>query len=124
MTTLMAVVSPFDLCKIAEAAGVTYVARAHDISAAHEGFNEPALLHEGFAVLEILSQCPTHFGRYALNTGVPVKVLDLMRYFYVMTDKTKNMDAEELEDKVILGEFVNKTRPIFKGSSVYRGEEQ
>ncbi|MEG3064345.1 MAG: 2-oxoacid:acceptor oxidoreductase family protein [Acetomicrobium sp.] len=81
-----------------------------------------ALLHEGFAVLEILSQCPTHFGRYGLNTGDPRKVLDWMRSISVMIGKVKNMDNEELEGKTILGEFVNKTRPIFRGSSVYRGE--
>jgi 2-oxoglutarate ferredoxin oxidoreductase subunit beta len=116
---------PFDLCKIAEAAGATYVARAATIYQPHmKGLMKSALLHEGFAVLEILSQCPTHFGRYALNTGDPRKVLDWMRSISVMIDKAKNMDNEELEGKTILGEFVNKTRPIFRGSSVYRGEEQ
>ncbi|MEA4877653.1 hypothetical protein SDC9_93346 [bioreactor metagenome] len=112
---------PFDLCKVAEAAGASYVARAATpFQPLMNKLMKVALLHEGFSVLEILSQCPTHFGRYALNTGQPQKVFDWVRSICVTSKQTESMSSEELKGKTILGEFVNKKRPIFEGSSVYR----
>ncbi len=112
---------PFDLCKVAEAAGATYVARsATPFQPQMKSLMKSALSHKGFAVLEILSQCPTHFGRYALNTGQPQKIFEWIRSICVMAKKAENMSEEELEGKTVLGEFVNKQRPVFEGSSVYR----
>jgi len=56
---------PFDLCRLVLGAGATYVARwttyhVNDLTASME----EALIHPGFAFIEILSQCPTYAVRF------------------------------------------------------------
>ena len=54
----------FDVVQMAKAAGATFVARSTTYHAKQcTDFIKQAILHEGFAVVEILSQCPTHYGR-------------------------------------------------------------
>jgi 2-oxoglutarate ferredoxin oxidoreductase subunit beta len=69
----------FDLCRLAEAAGAGFVGRA---TAAH-----PALLRRllrqaldrpGFGFVEVVSTCPTHYGR-ANKLGGPVEMLLRLR---------------------------------------------
>ena len=67
-TTLGNLESPFDLCKLVEAAGGTYISRwttAHSaqlIKAIKEGIQ-----HKGFSFIEVVGQCPTIYGRYCLG---------------------------------------------------------
>lgn len=56
---------PFDACRLMTAAGATFVARG----LAYEPVElsqlcEAGLRHDGFAFLEVLSDCPEFFGRY------------------------------------------------------------
>ena len=54
----------FDVVKMATAAGATFVARSTAFHAKQcTDLIKQAILHEGFSVVEILSQCPTHYGR-------------------------------------------------------------
>ena len=55
---------PFDLCKLMEAAGATYVARL-SVNQQRKLIKsiEEAISHNGFAFVEILSPCPTEYGR-------------------------------------------------------------
>ncbi len=54
----------FDVVKMATAAGATFVARSTSYHAKQcSDLIKQAILHEGFSVVEILSQCPTHYGR-------------------------------------------------------------
>lgn len=56
--------SEFDIVKLAEAAGATFVARSTTYHAKEcTEFLKKAIDHKGFSVVEILSQCPTHYGR-------------------------------------------------------------
>ncbi|MEM3703058.1 MAG: thiamine pyrophosphate-dependent enzyme, partial [Candidatus Bathyarchaeia archaeon] len=56
---------PFDLCKLVEAAGASYVARWTSfhtkqlISSMKKG-----ILKEGFSFIEVVSQCPVQYGGY------------------------------------------------------------
>lgn len=54
----------FDLCRLAEAAGASFVAKA---TAAHpvllQRILTEALGKKGFAFVEVVSTCPTHYGR-------------------------------------------------------------
>jgi len=53
-----------DVSKLALGAGATFVARAHTANPVYLGqLIRRALEHDGFSVLEVLSQCPTYFGR-------------------------------------------------------------
>jgi 2-oxoglutarate ferredoxin oxidoreductase subunit beta len=54
----------FDVVELAKGAGATFVARTttYHIQQMTDIIRQ-AILHEGFSVVEILSQCPTYFGR-------------------------------------------------------------
>jgi len=108
---------PFDICKLAICAGATYVARwstAKPIQTVKS--IKKALQYEGFSLVEILSQCPTNFGRYALRTVDPHEVLEWIEEKSI----TKTKAEKSSEDKFILGEFTHKKQPVFQGTSLFR----
>ncbi len=102
---------PFDLCRLAEAAGATFVARqtvALPIPLART--LKKAISHTGFAFVEVLSPCPTQFGRRnALRS--PHEMIKTLRNNSISLEKAREMSAEDLQGKVILGEFVNPGNP-------------
>ncbi len=111
---------PFDICKLAEAAGATYVSRWTP--------NKPlqaiksiktALSHKGFSVVEMISQCPTHFGRYAIGSGRPDRLLKWIDERSISKAEAEKLDASQREGKFVLGEFVNIQRPVFGGTTSY-----
>jgi 2-oxoglutarate ferredoxin oxidoreductase subunit beta len=109
---------PFDLCALAVAAGATYVARTATSRIPQMDLAiEKGLKHSGFGVVEVLSQCPTHFGRYALGSASPAKLLDWIEGICVSRERANSMTSEQIEGKLLTGEFVHKSRPIFKGST-------
>jgi 2-oxoglutarate ferredoxin oxidoreductase subunit beta len=116
---------PFDLCALAVAAGATYVARAATPNITQmDRAIQKGLEHKGFGVVEILSQCPTHFGRYALGSGSPAKTLDWIRGICVPKAKADALPPEELRGKLVIGEFVSVSRPVFKGSTFPKSESE
>lgn len=81
----------FDTVEIALAAGATYVARTTTFDMQEIPLRiQEAMAHPGFALVEILSQCPTYYGRLNqvgdatdmliwqrdVTDGVPVKMLN------------------------------------------------
>ena len=97
---------PFDLCKLVEAAGATYVARW---TTAHLRFITRsvvrALQHQGFAFIEIITQCPVQYGRRS-GTGKAVDMLEGFREQSVTLRQAERLSAEELEKHWVVGEFV------------------
>jgi len=109
------------MCALAVAAGATYVARtATSAIAQMDQMIKKGLEHKGFGVVEILSQCPTHFGRYALGSGNPEKNLGWIRDICVSKKQSESMAPEELGRKIVTGEFICVSRPAFKGSTFIR----
>ncbi len=82
-------------------------------------FLKNALDHKGFSVVEILSQCPTHFGRYALGSGSPKNLVEWIKNRSVAASAAEKLPPEDTAGKYLLGEFVNVERPVFRGSTVY-----
>lgn len=113
----------FDVCKLAIAAGASHVARwttnkpIQSINAIKQ-----ALQHKGFSILEIVSQCPTHFGRYALKSGSPEKLLNWIEDKSISISRAEGLSEEEKKDMFMLGEFIKIDKPVFTGSSVYEKE--
>ncbi|HEU5261340.1 MAG TPA: thiamine pyrophosphate-dependent enzyme [Gemmatimonadales bacterium] len=109
-TPLGSIEPPFDLVELALAAGASYVARTttFDFDELPRRIEE-AIRHPGFAVVEVLTQCPTYYGR--LNElGDPVAMLDYER------DQTAPLDLIEKEDlvgKLPLGVFRRELRPEY-----------
>ena len=87
-------------------------------------FLKNALSHKGFSVVEILSQCPTHFGRYALGSGSPKNLVEWIKNHSVPASAAEKMKPEEIAGKYLIGEFVKTERPVFRGSTVYTAPRQ
>lgn len=110
----------FDICKLAVAAGATHVART-TTNKPVQSVNaiKNALQHKGFSLIDIISQCPTHFGRYALKTGSPKKLVDWIEEKSITKAKAEKLAPEEKVGRFVLGEFIREEKPIYNGSSIY-----
>jgi len=98
---------PFDLCQLVKAAGAVYVARyAVTQSSAMIRSIKKALQTEGFAFVEAVTPCPVQFGRRN-NLGGPAAMLKDLMTTCIMREKAEKLSPEELEGKIITGEFVN-----------------
>jgi len=97
---------PFDLVRLVEAAGATYVARysAWHVRPLIRSIRR-ALAHPGFAFIEVLSPCPTQAGRRNQFSG-PVDMLRALSVRCVPLSRARQMPAEELAGKIMIGEFV------------------
>lgn len=99
----------FDICKLAMAAGATYVARA---TVAHpvlcDQLLKKAIEHQkyGFSVVEIVTYCHTQFGRKN-KRGKAVDNIKYLKDVSVMKSKADEMANEELLGKIVIGEFSN-----------------
>ncbi len=115
---------PFDLCTLAMAAGATFVSRWNTFRPrqATKAIKK-ALLHRGFALVEIVSQCTTNFGRRALSTGDPCKLVQWIEDRSVTMEKAKGLSEQDISQRFVLGNFIEKVEPIFEGSSIRRPEE-
>ena len=103
----------FDICKLAEGAGATYVGRA---TAYHvtllEQLVTQALKHEGFSLVEAVTQCPIGFGRRNMMKSA-TEMLKWQKEHAINVKAAANMTREQLEGKFLIGEFVNKTAPEY-----------
>ncbi len=114
---------PMDVCDVARAAGATYISRwTTNMPNQTVKSLKNALKHKGFSLIEIVSQCPTHFGRYALKNGNPGVLLDWIKNNTISAAKARQLNSGEKLDKFIVGEFVNMRRPVYAGSTVYELE--
>ena len=100
----------FDLCKLAEAAGASYVARAIPFNPVQmRKLIKDGMEVKGFSLIEVMSACPTHYGRYN-KQGEAARMMQLMQDQSVSVEEAAKMSPEELEDKLIVGCMVNKPR--------------
>ena len=105
--------TPFNIAEIVKVAGASYVARwttAQPVQlskAIKEG-----LQNKGFSLIEVISQCPTYYGRKN-QLKTPIKMIQWMKENTISIQQAKNKTPEELEDKIITGTYVNQPRPEF-----------
>ncbi|MGB9837552.1 2-oxoglutarate synthase subunit KorB [Methanothermobacter sp.] len=102
---------PFDLSELVKAAGASYVARwtaAHPLQLANS--IKKGLKNRGFSFIEAVSQCPTYFGRKNRMRS-PVEMMKFMKENSINRRKALRMDPEEVEGKLIIGEFADAPRP-------------
>jgi 2-oxoglutarate/2-oxoacid ferredoxin oxidoreductase subunit beta len=98
---------PFDLCRLAEAAGASFVARqpvATPIPLTRT--LKKAITHKGFSFVEVLSPCPTQYGRRNAFRSA-FDMVQALKNSSVSVEKAQGMSVEELAGKVVVGEFVN-----------------
>lgn len=105
----------FDTVELAKGAGASFVARTttYHVMEMVNIFRE-AIMHKGFAVVEVLSQCPTYYGRKnRLGSAV-----DMMKTFKEGTVKIGSKKKEEDPDLIERGIFVKEKR--FEYTSDYK----
>jgi len=102
---------PFDAVELARAAGATFVARSTTYHVQElSRFLEAAIRHNGFSVVEVLSQCPTYYGRKN-EKGDAVQMLEWYR------DNTMSITSpEDGNGKIRTGIFLDVERPEYTAS--------
>lgn len=100
----------FDTVKLAIGAGATFVARTTAFHVREiSSLIKKAYEHKGFAVVEVLTQCPTYFGRKN-KLGGPVQMLEWYR------DNTAPLGSKKLAenpDLIPRGVFVDEEAPEY-----------
>ncbi len=109
----------FDLCRLTMAAGATFVARTTTVKpVSATNIIKKALQHKGFSFVEIITQCPTNFGRRAIGTDVPTETIKWIKDHSINDDKAYEKPETDAENSFALGIFRDIEKPIFEGSSV------
>ena len=100
----------FDTVELATAAGATFVARSTTYHVQQLAkILKQAILHEGFSVVEILTQCPTYFGRKnRLGSAA-----DMMEHFKDNTTPIGSKAKKENPDLIERGIFIQKEKPEY-----------
>jgi len=100
----------FDIVDLARSAGASFVARTttYHVTSMIK-ILEKAIMHKGFSVVEILSQCPTYFGRKnRLGNAV-----DMMTLYKNNTTPIGSAAKRENPDLLERGIFVQEERPEY-----------
>jgi 2-oxoglutarate ferredoxin oxidoreductase subunit beta len=102
---------PLDAAKLAATAGASYVTRWTTLNASElkESIKE-ALKKGGFRFIEVVSQCPTAFGRRAgfKDAG---EMLKWFKENTIRREQAEKMTEDELTSKIVIGEFAKRQRP-------------
>jgi len=100
----------FDVVKLATAAGASFVARTTAYHARQiSDILRKAILHEGFSVVEILSQCPTYFGRKNRQGSA----VDMLKLYKDNTTPIGSKAKEENPELIERGIFVQNEQPEY-----------
>ena len=102
-----------DMCKVAEAAGATYVARCVTYQPVlMEDLILKAIENKGFSLVEVLSQCPIYYGR--LNKkGNAVNMLKWQKENTVTMKAASRMAPSALKGKLLTGVLSSRYRPEY-----------
>jgi 2-oxoglutarate ferredoxin oxidoreductase subunit beta len=105
---------PFNIPYLAAASGATYVARWTTAQVQRlESTIAEAVLKKGFSLVEILSPCPTYFGRMNRQASG----LAQMRHFREHSVVKHGTDPWEVGsgygDQIIVGKFVDEEKPTY-----------
>jgi 2-oxoglutarate ferredoxin oxidoreductase subunit beta len=103
----------FDLCKLGQSAGATYVARGTVYHVPQLiKLIEKALKHKGFSVIDVVDICPTYFGRRN-KMGSPVAMMEKVREMSITARTAAKLSPEELSGRIVIGEFYEEQAPEY-----------
>ncbi|MBM4320137.1 MAG: 2-oxoacid:ferredoxin oxidoreductase subunit beta [Deltaproteobacteria bacterium] len=101
---------PFDIVRLARAAGATYVARSTTYHAQQMiKLLKRAIQHKGFSVVEVFSQCPTYYGRMNRRGDA----VQMMRFFKEHAVKVGSDARSDDPHRFEIGEFVCEEKPEY-----------
>jgi len=99
---------PFDLCKLVIGAGAPYAARfavTQPVSLVNS--IKHCLTTPGLTFIEVLSPCPTQFGRRNRYDS-PADMIAMLRERCVSKEEATHLSAEERKDMIVTGEFTSE----------------
>jgi len=100
----------FDIVELSKAAGATFVARTTTYHVKQiTDLLKQAIEHKGFSVVEIFTQCPTHFGRKNREGSAA----DMMKRYKEITTPVGSKAKQENPDLIERGIFVQEQRPEY-----------
>lgn len=103
----------FDICKLVEAAGASFVGRT---TVYHTGLMDKlidaALKKKGFSVVEVIAQCVTHASRWS-GLHSAVEMMQWQRDNAIPVEKARELTETDLKGKIIIGTLVNRERPNY-----------
>ena len=100
----------FDVVELAKAAGATFVARSTTYHALETiDLLKRAITHKGFSVVEILTQCPTYYGR----KNKEGEAAEMIGRYKTATAKLGSKALEENPALIPRGVFVECERPEY-----------
>ncbi len=96
----------FDIAELARGAGATFVARSTVYHANEcKDLIKKGISHKGFSVIEILTQCPTHYGRKNKEGDA----IQMMEGYKTNTAKIGSKKLKKNPDLIQRGIFVENT---------------
>ena len=100
----------FDVVELSVAAGASFVGRTTTYHAKQMAdILGQAIIHKGFSVVEIMSQCPTYFGRQnRLGSAI-----DMLENFKKNTTSIGSKAKQKNPDLIERGVFVQKNMPEY-----------
>jgi 2-oxoglutarate ferredoxin oxidoreductase subunit beta len=100
----------FDIVELVKGAGASFVARTTTYHVLEmQKILKQAILHKGFSTVEVLSQCPTYFGRKN-RMGDAV---DMLNYYKANTTTKGAKKEKERPDLIERGIFLQEIRPEY-----------
>jgi 2-oxoglutarate ferredoxin oxidoreductase subunit beta len=103
----------FDICALAETAGANYVARGTPyLGQELQEMMKQALSRKGFSLVEVVSPCPTHFGRYNEMPETP-EMLQWLRRCAMPVERYRSLPVGERKGHFAVGTLVDKNEPDF-----------
>jgi 2-oxoglutarate ferredoxin oxidoreductase subunit beta len=75
-------------------------------------FIERGIAHKGFSVIEVLTHCPTYYGRLN-DLRDPYEMLHSLKEHTVSLEEWERLTEEERADKIVIGELHREERPEF-----------
>jgi len=103
----------FDISKLAIGAGATFVARTTAFHATQiDKLIAEGIKHKGMAVIEVIDDCPTTYGRRNKFRSV-VDMMKRLKDMSVPVQAASKMTAEQLEGKILTGVLYKEERPEY-----------
>jgi 2-oxoglutarate ferredoxin oxidoreductase subunit beta len=102
-----------DLCALVSAAGASYVARSTAYHVTQlDSLIKKAITHKGFSFVEVISPCPTHFGRRN-KLGSPIEMMKQLKEQGLNKVKYDMVPDEEKSKYFLIGKMVDRDEPDF-----------
>lgn len=108
----------FDVVKLLIGAGATFVARGSVYYYNHlVNLIRKAINHKGFSFVEILSPCPTYYGKY-INIKDPSEFFIKQKDLVYRVEQSDKISENEKKFKLPIGIFVEETHDDYE--TIYR----